>query len=157
MRDAVEIAALLTEAAEFARDREGELRWPIPFPEGDVRGAIERGETHVLEREGRIAATVNLTWADPRFWGPRPPDAGYVHKLAVRRAWAHQCIGSEVLDWVAERTRAEGRAFVRLDCPASNARLIRFYTSRGFRYVRDLTAGPTDLVRVYALLEQTLG
>lgn len=154
--DAGEIAALLTEAAEFARAREGELRWPIPFPEEEVRAAIRQGVTHVLELDGRIAGTVNLLWEDPNFWGKRPPDAGYVHKLAVRRAWAHHGIGRRILEWTADEVRKRGRGFVRLDCPASNERLVRFYESEGYRHVADLTAGPGANVRVYALMERPL-
>jgi len=31
--------------------------------------------------------TVTLQWSDKKFWGDLPLDAGYVHKLAIKRSY----------------------------------------------------------------------
>jgi len=151
-----DVAELLTEAATYVRDVHELPSWPVPFPEREVRRAIESEETHVVEQHGQIVATFNLVWDDPKFWGAQAPDAGYVHKVAVRRAFAHQGIGAYILTWVADRIRREGRHFVRLDCLAANRYLLNYYAGQGFRRVRDVRRGPPGEERNLALMERSL-
>src|SRR5205823_916179 len=58
--------------------------------------------------------TITLRWEDPAFWGEQPPVAGYVHAIAVRRAFAG--LGPKMLEWAEEQVRGSGRGLVRLDC-----------------------------------------
>ncbi|MGH2598180.1 MAG: GNAT family N-acetyltransferase, partial [Dehalococcoidia bacterium] len=74
----------------------------------------------------------SVAWADPFYWGERPDDAGYVHKLAVREDAAGGGVGQEILRWAEERVRHAGRDFVRLDCDADNPRLNAYYRDAGF-------------------------
>jgi GNAT superfamily N-acetyltransferase len=72
------------------------------------------------------------------YWGERPPDAAYVHKLAVRRACAGQGIGRAIVEW-ADRTAAKaGRQFLRLDCLGDNPGIRRYYEGLGFEHRGDL-------------------
>ena len=57
-------ARLLTEGAERLRDAEGEAAWPVPFPEADVRAALDRGELFVGEVAGTPVVTFMLLWDD---------------------------------------------------------------------------------------------
>jgi ribosomal protein S18 acetylase RimI-like enzyme len=155
-RDVPEIASLLTEAAEYAKRREGFEGWPIPFPAEDVRAAIRREEDYVIDVGTRIAATFYFSWSDIAFWGDQPPIAGYVHKLAVRRAFAHQGLGRMALEWVVDRTRAAGGSRVRLDCHAANRYLVTFYESLGFRPVRTLELVKSGRLQPYLLMERAL-
>lgn len=156
-QDVPEIATLLTEAAEYAKRREGFEGWPIPFPAEEVRDAIRRDENYVIDVGTRIAATFCLSWSDRAFWGDQPPIAGYVHKLAVRRAFAHQGLGRKALEWVVDRARAAGRTRVRLDCHAGNRYLVAFYESLGFRPVRTVELATSGRLRPYLLMERDLG
>ena len=126
---------LLSEAARYQATWEGEDSWPSPFPLETLRKSIDRGETYLLEREGTPIVTLALSWEDSLFWGERPPDAGYVHKLAVSRAFAHQGLGVRALEWAAAQIRDRGRPWVRLDCLATNPGLVHYYRDLGFREV----------------------
>jgi ribosomal protein S18 acetylase RimI-like enzyme len=68
----------------------------------------------------------------PEHVGEQEPDAGYVHRLAVRRAYAGRGMGRALLEWAAAQTAGSGRVWLRLDCMADNRRLCHYYESLGF-------------------------
>jgi GNAT superfamily N-acetyltransferase len=135
--DAAVVAALLDEATVWVGER-GYEQWPLPFPRDQLLAAIARGEVYLAEAGGETVATVTLLWNDQMYWGERPPDAAYVHKLAVRRACAGQGIGRAIVEW-ADRTAAKaGRQFLRLDCLGDNPGIRRYYEELGFEHRGDL-------------------
>jgi ribosomal protein S18 acetylase RimI-like enzyme len=151
------VVELLSEAAQLVRDREGRLGWPFPFPVEEVRAAAARGELRVLESDGRVVASYFLVWEDPRFWGPQPPIAGYLHKLAVRADQRGRGLGAAALDRAAAEVAAAGRSFLRLDCLASQERLVGFYRRAGFESVREIDLGPATDRRRFLLMERSVG
>ncbi|NVC25041.1 GNAT family N-acetyltransferase [Kocuria salina] len=101
-----------------------------------------------------VAAAVRLLWADPEVWGAEDTPAVYVHGLMVHRGASGRGLGAFLLDWAAERGRAEGAEVIRLDCVESNTVLRTFYQRQGFQEVgrRDFN-GPWYSA---TLLEKTL-
>lgn len=132
--------------------------WPIPFPKEQVASTINQKETWVVENieTERIVATFRLVWSDPIFWGPQPPVAGYLHKLAVGRAFAHQGIGPKIMDYVQGLVRQKGREYLRLDCIASNHFIMNYYKARGFRPVRVLNMNLDRKVHLVQMMEKSL-
>ena len=114
---------------------QGVRQWPASFADEWFVPALEAGHTWLATREGELVATITLQWDDELVWGPRPPEAGYVHRLAVRRGAAG--VGAELLAWAEQETRASGRALLRLDCWSENARLREYYESHGFQHRGD--------------------
>jgi predicted N-acetyltransferase YhbS len=135
--DVAVVAELLDEATAWVGDR-GYEQWPLPFPRDELAAAIERGEVYVAELEGDAVATVTLLWDDPMYWGERPADAAYVHKLAVSRARAGQRIGQSLVEWAHETAAAAGREFLRLDCLRDNPGIRAYYERLGFEHRGDL-------------------
>ena len=131
------VAGLLDEATVWVGER-GYEQWPLPFPRDELEAAVERGEVYVAEVDREVVATVTLLWDDPMYWGDRPPDAAYVHKLAVRRACAGRQIGSAIVEWADMTAAAAGRAFLRLDCLADNPGIRSYYEQLGFEHHGDL-------------------
>ena len=129
--DVDELVAILSECARWLLER-GIEQWPDPFPRERVAALTARGEFHLARLGCEPVATVALLWSDPTFWGERPPDAGYVHALAVRRAHADRGLGARLLDWAEREVAAAEREFLRLDCRTENAALRRYYESVGF-------------------------
>jgi GNAT superfamily N-acetyltransferase len=125
------VAGLLDEATLWVRDL-GFDQWPFPFPRDQVLAAVDRGEVYVAESEGEVLATVTVLLDDTAYWGERPPDALYVHKLAVRRDRAGRGIGAAIVDWADARAAASGRAFLRLDCLRDDPTIRRYYERLGF-------------------------
>ena len=92
--------------------------------------------------------TITLQWSDKKFWGDLPLDAGYVHKLAIKRSYGGKHLGLRLLEWAEAKARAEGKKYLRLDCLASN-RLIRdYYEKAGFAHVKD-TLAPGWMASLY--------
>jgi ribosomal protein S18 acetylase RimI-like enzyme len=129
--DVEEIVDILSEAARWLLAR-GIRQWPDPFPGDRIAGPVERGAFHLALLGSETVGTLALLWSDPAFWGERPPDAGYVHALAVRRSHAGRGLGRRLLDWADEQVAAAGRDYLRLDCRADNLVLRRYYERLGF-------------------------
>jgi GNAT superfamily N-acetyltransferase len=134
------VAGLLDEATRWVGER-GFEQWPLPFPRMEIAHAIARGEVFVGEHDGEPVATVTILTDDPQYWGTRPPDALYVHKLAVARAHAGLGIGTEIIRWADRRAASLGRAFLRLDCLGDSRGIRRYYERLGFEHRGDLVRG----------------
>jgi predicted N-acetyltransferase YhbS len=143
--DTATVADLLDEATRWVHEL-GFEQWPLPFPRRELGNAIDRGEVYVVEEEGgEPVATVTLLWDDPMYWGERPPDAVYVHKLAVRRDRAGRGIGAAIVAWVNAEAAEAGREFLRLDCLSNNPGIRDYYERLGFEHQRDLVLDGRDM------------
>lgn len=132
--DVETVRALLEEVSAWLLGK-GLRQWPERFDDEWFVPALHAGETWLASRRGALVATITLQWEDEAVWGPRPPDAGYVHRLAVRRAAAG--VGADLLTWAEQETRARGRSFLRLDCWSENTRLREYYETHGFEHRGD--------------------
>src|SRR5260370_39399149 len=100
--DATTMLALHEEAARWLVAR-GIQQWlPGDFAVEPLVAQIGRGEAYLARIGGEPVGTFTLQWADPRLWGEQPDDAGYVHGLAVRRAYAGRGLGRVLLDSAGE-------------------------------------------------------
>ena len=134
--DVAASAEILDEASVYVRTL-GFGHWPVPFPQDELALRIERGELYMVEVDKEPAATLTLLCEDPDFWGERPPDAVYLHKLAVRRAFAGRGLGAAIVEWVDERAASAGREFVRLDCQRDDPGIRAYYERLGFEHRGD--------------------
>jgi ribosomal protein S18 acetylase RimI-like enzyme len=155
--DVPQVVALLTEAATWARDRGVARWWPIPFPEAWVETGVQQGGTWVLELGGALVGTFELRSEDPRMWGPQPPVAGYVHRLAVKRSFAGRGFGRYLLDRAESEVRGWGRSKLRLDCLATNDGLVAYYRAQGFREVGRVSGVFPGEDRASVLFERAVG
>ena len=138
--DEIEVVLdVLADAAAWLRER-GIDQWPERFDRDWVMPAIERGETWLAESDGDVAGSLVVQWEDPMFWEGYPLDAGYLHRLAVRRPGTG--LGARLLHWAEAHAAAAGKLFLRLDCVAGNEPLRRYYERAGYRRVGDVTVGP---------------
>jgi hypothetical protein len=116
--DVDDVVDLLAQAAAWSAVR-GFPNWPPRFSSRVISSVARNGELFVAEIDGAVSATVTLQWEDPRFWGDMPAvtdgDAGYVHRLAVRRSCAGHGIGYRLFDWTGLRVRANRGSWLRLD------------------------------------------
>jgi ribosomal protein S18 acetylase RimI-like enzyme len=117
-------------------DETGE--WPQPFPRDELAERVDGEELYVVDLDGEVAATFTVLWDDPSFWGERPPDAAYLHKLAVRPAFRGRGLGARIVGWVEQRAVAAGRAQLRLDCKRDNPGIRRYYERLGFEHRGDV-------------------
>ena len=78
-------------------------------------------------------ASLPFELEDAYFWPDiSPGTSAFVHKLAVRRAWAKKGVSARLLAYGVARARALGRTHLRLDCVADRQGLRRLYDGLGF-------------------------
>jgi GNAT superfamily N-acetyltransferase len=143
--DEIEVVLdVLAEAASWLRAR-GVEQWPERFEREWVMPAIERGETWLAEVDGEAVGTLVVQWEDPIFWAGYPEDAGYLHRLAVRRRGTG--LGARLLRWAEGHTAGAGQGYLRLDCVAWNEPLRAYYERAGYEHVGDVTVGPYTQAR----------
>ncbi len=141
------VQEILADASRWEAARGLPHPWPVPFPAERLLPALGRGEVHIADLAGAAnVATVTLQWTDEPHWGERPADAGYVHRLAVRRSFAGREIGTALLDWATAVARDHGRRYVRLDTLLAAPRLHAYYERHGFRLVGEVRVNDLDKV-----------
>jgi ribosomal protein S18 acetylase RimI-like enzyme len=132
------VLEILDEASRWLSSKGLESQWrPSPTFRQIIKDNIDRGEVYVVKRVEGIVGTITLQWSDRKFWGDLPPEAGYIHKLAIKRAYSGQRLGLRMLQWAETKTRTEGKRYLRLDCLASNKTIRGYYENAGFVHVRD--------------------
>ncbi len=97
-----------------------------------IADQVSRGEVYLARRDGQPVGTLTLQWADQMFWGNVSDDAGYIHRLAIRRAYAGMELGHHLLQWGEGKVASAGRDYLRLDCMAENQALRQYYEQAGF-------------------------
>jgi ribosomal protein S18 acetylase RimI-like enzyme len=132
------VLEILDEASRWLSSKGLETQWlPSPTFRQTIKDNIDRGEVYVVKDVKKTVGTITLQWNDTKFWGDLPPDAGYIHKLAITRSHARQRLGLRLLHWAEDKSRAEGKKYLRLDCLANNKTIREYYEKAGFTHVRD--------------------
>lgn len=82
----------------------------------------------------------------------RPPgEAGYLHKLCVRREFAHRGMTARVVEALREVCRERGARFLRLDTGCDEPVVRDIYLAAGFRIVKTLERGGRPVMLLYEL------
>lgn len=126
------VLAILDEAATWLTER-GIQQWqPGAFPRQPLAESVARGEVFLAFRVAEPVGTVTIQWADPLIWPEAGEDAGYIHKLAIRRSVGGQRVGRALLRWAEDRIAASGKGIARLDCMGDNEALCAYYRRAGY-------------------------
>ena len=157
--DAVALVRLRDSAALWQLAR-GIDQWkPGEKDEAHFLRRVREGEVWLAYADETLAGACELWWNDPAAWGPRPPDAGYVHRLMTTPHTAPPGTGRRLLAQAESRITATGRPYARLDCLATNPRLRAYYESAGYTVVGEQREKDGGLGSPYAvtLMEKRLG
>jgi GNAT superfamily N-acetyltransferase len=143
------ITAILDEATLWVESRGGR-QWPRPFPRERLTERFATGQVYLAWRGDDVVGTFSLQPSDELFWGDTPPDALYLHGLAIRRIAGGQGVGRQLVAWSEQRVREVGRRYLRLDCQGGNEAIQRYYRQLGFVD----RGGVTVRERPYRLMEK---
>ena len=144
--DIDDVLDILNEAARWLSSR-GINQWPIDgFPRELIAGDIARGEVYLARRQRRAVGTFTLQWSDELFWPGDAEEAGYIHRIAVRRD--ARGLGIELIEFAERVTAASGRKLLRLDCFSGNVALCSYYEREGFVRRADIEIDPRDVATV---------
>lgn len=149
------VVEVLREAAQWLIDR-GMPLWDVgSFTSDALRVNIERREVVVAEIRQEIGAVALRQWEDRVCWPDREiGEAGYIHKLAVKRMYAGRGLSQLVVQWIEQDLRARRRRYLRLDCAPRNA-LTSLYEKMGFQRIDERIMGAFVAVRFEKRLEST--
>ena len=141
LQDAEAISDVLREAVEWRAAHLRRVLWDTAKLGVDVVRPMIMRQEFIAARDGaELIGVMTLQWLDLQFWPDRDDgQAGYLHKIAVRRAWAGQGVPAAMTAWAELRTLDSGRPLLRLDCePAS--KLLAIYAALGFVAIDDFQA-----------------
>ena len=145
------VVDILEEAASWLASRGIEQWLPGSFlgPRYDsIADQVNHGEVYLAVLDGKPVGTLTLQWQDKKFWGDVADDAAYVHRIAIRRAWAGKGLGRQLLQWAESTAAAAGKTFLHLDCMAENSALCEYYERANFLCCGELE-GKGWRVRLY--------
>ena len=94
--------AIMREVAAWGRER-GLRVWPEQWltPEELLTDEAGPSNFYVGAVDGEEACAFILQWSDREWWPEAEPfEAGYLHKLCVRRKFAHQGMTAQVVEAV---------------------------------------------------------
>ncbi|MGC6770494.1 GNAT family N-acetyltransferase [Enterococcus sp. LJL51] len=140
LQDTKTVMEMLKEAAVWLKSK-GSSQWSDVLAGTDKHNlteAVERGDVYLFNQNDEVvgmAAVWNLpTKWDCELWSNigLSQDAYYIHRLIVHPNYRGKAYGSQMLKVIKahfQNTAAE----LRLDCIASNDKLVRFYQEQGFR------------------------
>ena len=86
--------------------------------------------------DGKTACAFILQNSDVEYWGERPAtEAVYLHKLCVRREFAHREMTKSVVEAIREECRKNGIKYIRLDTGLDEKEVRKIYLKAGFKIV----------------------
>ena len=131
--DAPMIASVLSEAAGWLAGNGKALWSTAEIGEERVLRDASLGLYHVARQGDDLAGVMKFELEDSYFWPEvSPGTSAFVHKLAIRRAWAKKGISTDLLAYARIRARHLGRDKLRLDCVADRQGLRSLYEAFGF-------------------------
>ncbi|NLW03115.1 MAG: GNAT family N-acetyltransferase [Clostridiaceae bacterium] len=112
----------------------GQVKWP------GLSRFYKAEDFYIAYHDGVPAACMAMVDHDPVFWPDIPKgESLYLHKLAVKRAFAGKGFSKQLIDFAKETARKRGIKTVRLDCHRNRPRLRAVYEREGFVCVSEKT------------------
>ena len=144
--DAHVVADIIREAVEWLKSA-GMPMWQGPaFEPAAICKSL--GYYHVAYIGHEAVGVVKLESSDREFWPEIEPGSSlFVHRLAVRRAFAGRSVSSSLLQYAREKAVRENMGYLRLDCAVDRPKLRKVYEDFGFRHHSDKTVGPFIVAR----------
>lgn len=85
---------------------------------------------------GEVACAFILQNTDVQYWGNTPVnEAVYLHKLCVRREFAHQSMTKSVVEAIRKECKKNGVKYIRLDTGLDEKVVRKIYLNAGFKIV----------------------
>jgi len=145
---------VIREAAAWARARGIEVWAPHELRQETYEAAACNSELVVGYADATPAATMLLQSEDSIYWPQEPPGSAiYVHKVAVRRAFAGQSWLARLIDFAVEDADLRGIRALRLDT-ILRPKLQSLYERHGFRTLVEepLSVAGRQMIRMERLL-----
>lgn len=85
---------------------------------------------------GENTSCMILQWSDTLYWPKaKENEAGYIHKLCVRRDYAGTGLSQKMVEFAIEECKKRNVQYLRLDTGWNKKKLCNLYKSLGFKIV----------------------
>lgn len=146
--DAPMIASVLQDAARWLADGGRALWSGADIGHERVLQDTSAGLFHVARDGEQVVGVMKFELEDTYFWPEiLPGTSAFIHKLAIRRAWAKKGVSIELLTYARARAQQLERAYLRLDCVADRQGLRKLYEDFGFTLHSVVQKGATSFAR----------
>lgn len=146
--EAILVSEILREAAGWLEARGTPLWRDNELLPEKIEAEVNDGRFWIAEFGGAPAGCVRFQLHDPEFWPEIPAGASaFIHRLAVRRAFAGRGVSTALIDFAVKRTAELRLPHLRLDCEANTAKLCALYERHGFTKVDERDIGPYRVAR----------
>lgn len=132
-----EAISIMREVATWGRSQ-GFRIWPEEWLTKEELLTKETKTEHfcVGQVEGVNACAFVLQDSDSEYWPDKVPgEAVYLHKLCVRREFAHRGMTKLVLEAIKEECLSRGIRYIRLDTGLDEKAVRKIYLNAGFKIV----------------------
>lgn len=147
---------IMLEAAHWGRDHGKNLWSDEALEKSNLLQYYKEEEFYLLQVDGQDAGAFVLQWEDQVFWPEFTEDeAGYIHKLVIKREYAGQGISDVMIQKAVEICKARGISTLRLDTGWNNDKLIEIYQRNEFvLFDKFLLEGQYAFARMERKLDQ---
>ncbi|MBM6618038.1 GNAT family N-acetyltransferase [Bacillus sp. RD4P76] len=117
-------------------------QWQYLLEGGDdieILQGVEKGETYVVFKEEELIGTFTISlsqseWDVHIFGSDSLNNSLYLHRLAICPSYMGQGLGTRLLEWI-QTTYHNEKDWLKLDCVATNKKLVSFYKDNGFEEI----------------------
>jgi ribosomal protein S18 acetylase RimI-like enzyme len=89
-------------------------------------------EFYLVKTENNLLGMYRLMNEDELYWGKQSQTAAYIHSLVVKKEFAGQKLGNQILQYIENQLLRQNIFLLRLDCVAENLALCAYYEKQGF-------------------------
>ena len=132
-----EVIAVMKEVAEWARNK-GFKVWRDEWltPEELITEEAKPQNFCIGKVNDKTSCAFILQNSDVTYWRNRPSnEAVYLHKLCVRREFAHRGMTKSIVEAIRTECRKNGVKYIRLDTGLDEKVVRKIYLRTGFKIV----------------------
>jgi ribosomal protein S18 acetylase RimI-like enzyme len=130
------ILTLLKQASDWLQNQ-GIKQWSFwQNPPADKVAWLQQGldnqEFYLVKNQNELLGMYRLMNEDELYWGKQSQTAAYIHSLVVKKEFAGQKLGNQILQHIENQLISQKIPLLRLDCVAENTGLCAYYEKQGF-------------------------
>jgi RimJ/RimL family protein N-acetyltransferase len=125
----------LYDAAMRLQTQKNMVVWPR-FKKPFIEKEIQEQRQWKLMIDNEIACNWAITFEDKEIWEEKDNNNSiYIHRIATNPAFRGNRFIDDIVAWAKAYALSKGKQYVRLDTLGNNTRLIKHYTSAGFKFL----------------------
>jgi len=111
------------------------------FKAEQIEKEINEARHYKILADGHIVGVFCLTFSDPEIWQELNDDthAMYIHRIATGQQARGLNLVKHIITWARGYALENTLTLIRIDTGAGNDRLINYYISCGFTFIKDTT------------------